>query len=64
MINYKDLKWESDFTGPEMGYDDVLVVGVYSWKLDPNFILLVDTELEKVIEIGHDCEAEEKEEFY
>lgn len=33
-LKFKNLRWSSDWNGDEVGYDDVDVVGLYSFTLD------------------------------
>ena len=33
-LKFKNLRWSSDWNGDEVGYDDIDVVGLYSFTLD------------------------------
>jgi hypothetical protein len=45
----KDLLWESDWNGDEVGYDDVLVVGCYRLA-NTNVYLYIDMETYTILE--------------
>lgn len=37
-LKFKNLRWSSDWNGYEVGYDDIDVVGLYSFTLDSDWI--------------------------
>lgn len=52
-VDYSKLTWESDFNGEEIGYDDVSVVGHYSYgKIN----LFIDTDNKRVLRLWKDEE--------
>ncbi len=53
------LNWNSDWDGEEIGYDDVLVVGLYSVQ-DTDIDVYIDTETGRVLDIW--CTKEHEEE--
>lgn len=50
MLDYEDLHWCSDNNGYEVGYDDVLVVGLYSLKVNPEIHFYIDVGEEMILE--------------
>lgn len=44
LIDYNDFKWESDYDGEELGYEEVHVVGLYTLKAYPEILVYIDTE--------------------
>lgn len=47
--DYTQDHWSSDWNGDEVGYDDVLIVGLYRMN-DGNVDYYVDTETEIILE--------------
>ncbi len=43
-----EMRWQSDWNGYEVGYDDVPVVGYYTWK---KFDFYIDMETNKILDI-------------
>ena len=53
----RNLHWRSDWNGDEVGYPDVLVVGLYtSYALGCDFY--IDTETGDVLEVLSCCECD------
>lgn len=55
-----DTHWNSDWNGYEVGYPDVLVVGLYSLAINPEIYFYVDMETLDILEawaINEDCEC-------
>ena len=52
----KDLLWESDWNGDEVGYDDVSIVGLYR-LVHTNIHFYIDMETGKVLEAWKSCEC-------
>lgn len=48
MKELKNLIWQSDCNGYELGYDDVAVVGIY---MSEDVMYYVDTETMKILEV-------------
>ena len=48
----KDLLWESDWNGYEVGYEDIEVVGLYKLK-DTEIYFYIDMENNKMLEAWH-----------
>lgn len=57
-VSYQDLHWSSDWNGDEVGYDDIPVVGLYSFKGTEIYVYL-NTEDGTILEIW---DAEEEDE--
>lgn len=57
-VSYADLHWSSDWNGDEVGYDDIPVVGLYSFKGTEIYVYL-NTEDGTILEIW---DAEEEDE--
>ena len=57
IVDYTQLHWQSDWNGYEVGYPEVLVVGLYS---DPksNKSMYIDIENSLVLEEWEDNEGE------
>lgn len=53
------LNWNSDWDGEEIGYEDVLVVGLYSVQ-DADIDIYIDTETGRILDIW--CTKEHEEE--
>jgi hypothetical protein len=49
-LDYTQLHWSSDWNGDEVGYDDVNVVGLYSFP-DSGVDLYVNTEGGMILEM-------------
>lgn len=57
-VSYVDLHWSSDWNGYEVGYDDIPVVGLYSFKGTEIYVYL-NTEDGTILEIW-DAEDEDE----
>lgn len=57
IINFKDLTWSSDFNGNELGYDEIPVVGLYTWKTDFSVSFYINMETNEILEILCDNSA-------
>lgn len=58
-VDYTRLVWQSDWDGEDVGFDDVLIVGLYN---DPNHIKVsyhIDIETSKILEVLIEGEDEE-----
>lgn len=49
------LRWESDWSGDEVGFDDVCVVGCYTDD-EENITYYIDTETGKILQAWHNDE--------
>lgn len=49
MINLQDFRWQSDWNGYEVGFDDLPVVGLYSMNNYP-IDVYIDSETGRIIE--------------
>ena len=54
MITYNDLVWQADWDGAEVGYDDIPVVSLYVFKMNPKINLCIDAEDNRILEVFHD----------
>jgi hypothetical protein len=45
-----DFVWSSDWNGYEVGFPDVLVVGLYSLKENPNRYFYIDMETRDILD--------------
>lgn len=50
-IDYRVLHWWSDWCGDEVGYDDVLVVGLYAIKDFSQVAIYVNTDEQNILEV-------------
>ena len=53
-MDYSKLHWYSDWNGDEVGYDEVLVVGLYSLIDFPEINMYIDTENGRILEVWLD----------
>lgn len=53
--SYSDLAWSSDWNGEEVGYDEVEVVGLYSF-LGTDVFVYLDTEDGTILDIWEEVE--------
>jgi hypothetical protein len=50
-IDGKDLIWQSDFDGEDIGYPDVGIVGFYMWN---NRLLEINSETGEILNISNE----------
>lgn len=57
-VDYTKMGWQSDWDGEDVGFDDVLIVGLYN---DPNYegvSYYIDMETDKILEVFTEGEEE------
>jgi hypothetical protein len=53
-INFQEMAWQSDFGGDETGFEDVNIIGFYTWN-DMLFWIDIETmEIRYIEYIGED----------
>lgn len=52
----KDLIWQSDWAGDEVGHDDILVVGLYMLAAEPRISFYIDMESGSILQVFVDDE--------
>lgn len=50
-MNYSKLHWWSDWSGDEIGYDEALVVGLYSLIDFPEIHMYIDVDNDVIIDV-------------
>jgi hypothetical protein len=55
-VSYANLHWSSDWNGDEVGFDDVLVVGLYSFADAPHIYIYLDTENGTILDMWEEEE--------
>lgn len=55
-LNFHEMGWQSDFSGEDCGFDDVEVIGIYTYR---NFMLMIDMETMEIKDVAHVGEDEE-----
>ena len=49
-VDWSIIHWWSDWSGEDVGRDDVLIVGYYALKDFPNVEIYIDVENERILE--------------
>lgn len=52
----KDLIWQSDWAGDEVGHDEVLIVGLYMLAACPAISFYIDMEQMHILQVFFDVE--------
>lgn len=55
-MDYRKLNWQSDYPGDEIGYDDILQIGIYQLIDFPEITILIDVVNDKILEVWLDEE--------
>lgn len=55
-----DLMWSSDWMGEEVGYPDVIIVGLYTYQpnVGPEISLYIDIENGIVLDMWSSCDCD------
>lgn len=58
-VDYTKMGWQSDWDGEDVGFDDVLIVGLYSDPNHEDVMYYINMETRKILQVLIEGEEED-----